>query len=43
MISTVTRYDSLEQEYFLASIRNSLSEAHRVSNDTSSPKWDTLH
>jgi hypothetical protein len=43
MMSTATRYNSLEQQYFLAFVRDSPSEAYRLYNDFS-PCWcDHLH
>ena len=43
MVSTVTHYNSLEQQYFLGRLRNTPSEAHRLYNDPASYRGDTLH
>ncbi len=42
MMSTVIRYNSLEQQYFLACIRDSPSEAYRLYNDFSLGMGDHL-
>ena len=43
MMSTVIRCHSLEQQYFLAFIRDSPSEAYRLYNDFFSGNCDHLH
>jgi len=43
MISTVIRCNSVEQQYFLAFIRDTPSEAYRLYNDFSSCNRDHLY